>query len=82
MVSMEEQGPDGTPTHHADRTAMLVYTADGHVSVQVMYPEPGPRNRPAILIPKAGMRPPSAAMTSMNGRISLLTMFKGRTCGR
>lgn len=38
MVSMEEQAPDGTLSHHADRAAMLVYTADGHVSVQVMYP--------------------------------------------
>jgi hypothetical protein len=39
MVSMEEEGPDGTMTHHAERTGMLIYTADGHVAVQVMYPE-------------------------------------------
>ena len=38
MVSMEEQAPDGKLTHRDDRDAMLVYTADGHVSVQVMYP--------------------------------------------
>ena len=37
-VSMEEQAPDGRLTHHADRDAMLVDTADGHVSVQVMDP--------------------------------------------
>jgi hypothetical protein len=38
MVSMEEEGPGGTMTHHTERTGMLVYSADGHVSVQVMYP--------------------------------------------
>jgi len=38
MVSMEEEGPDGTMTQHAERTGMLVYSADGHFSVQVMYP--------------------------------------------
>ncbi len=41
MVSMEEQGSDGSVTPHADRKGMLVYSADGHVSVQVMYPEAG-----------------------------------------
>ncbi len=38
MVSMEEQGADGKLTHHSDRTAMLLYTRDGHLSVQVMSP--------------------------------------------
>ena len=41
MVSMEEQSADGKVTHHTDRSGMLVYSADGHVSVQVMYPESG-----------------------------------------
>ena len=39
MVSMEEEESDGTITHHTERTGMLIYTADGHVAVQVMYPE-------------------------------------------
>ena len=39
MVSMEEEGPDGAMTRHTERTGMLIYTADGHVAVQVMYPE-------------------------------------------
>jgi hypothetical protein len=39
MVSMEEQGPDGKVTRHADRQGMLLYSRDGHMSVQVMYPE-------------------------------------------
>lgn len=38
MVSMEEAGPTGAMTRHTERTGMLVYSADGHVSVQVMYP--------------------------------------------
>jgi hypothetical protein len=39
MVSMEEEGSDGAMTRHTERSGMLIYTADGHVSVQVMYPE-------------------------------------------
>lgn len=39
LGSMEEQGPDGKVTRHTDRKGMLVYTRDGHMSVQVMYPE-------------------------------------------
>lgn len=39
MVSMEEEGPNGTLTRHTERAGMLVYSADGHVSVQVMYPQ-------------------------------------------
>lgn len=39
MASMEEVGPDGAMTTQTERSGMLIYTADGHVSVQVMYPE-------------------------------------------
>lgn len=38
MVSMEEAELDGTMTHHTERSGMLIYTADDHVAVQVMYP--------------------------------------------
>lgn len=38
MVSMEEPGPDGTLTRRTERTGLLSYSTDGHVSVQVMYP--------------------------------------------
>jgi Lipocalin-like domain len=41
IVSMEEQGQDGRLEHHTDRTGMLLFTLDGHFSVQVMYPESG-----------------------------------------
>jgi Lipocalin-like domain len=41
IVSMEEQGQDGRLEHHTDRAGMIVFTADGHFSVQVMYPESG-----------------------------------------
>ncbi len=51
MVSMEEQGADGKLTHHSDRTAMLLYTRDGHVSVQVMSPpESGAEANPAYSV--------------------------------
>jgi hypothetical protein len=41
MVSIEEQGQDGRLEHHTDRAGMIVFTADGHFLVQVMYPESG-----------------------------------------
>jgi hypothetical protein len=39
MSSMVDEGSDGAMTRHTERAGMLIYTADGHVSVQVMYPE-------------------------------------------
>lgn len=36
---LEEQGADGK-VHRADCTGLLVYTRDGHMSVQVMYRNP------------------------------------------
>jgi hypothetical protein len=42
LVWLEEEGADGK-VHRADCTGMLVYTRDGHMSVQVMYRNPQPR---------------------------------------
>jgi Lipocalin-like domain len=39
LAWLEEEGADGN-VHKADCTGLLVYTADGHMSVQVMYREP------------------------------------------
>ena len=39
LSSLEEGGANGK-IHKADCTGMLVYTADGHMSVQVMYRNP------------------------------------------
>ena len=39
LAWLEEQGPDGT-IHRADCTGLLVFTRDGHMSVQVMYRNP------------------------------------------
>lgn len=36
LVSLEEPSADGS-VHKADCTGLLVYTTDGHMSVQVMY---------------------------------------------
>lgn len=36
LAWLEEPGPDGK-VHKADCTGLLVYTRDGHMSVQVMY---------------------------------------------
>ena len=39
LAWLEEQGADGK-IHRADCTGLLVYTRDGHMSVQVMYRSP------------------------------------------
>ena len=39
LAWLEEEGPDGK-IHRADCTGLLVYTRDGHMSVQVMYRDP------------------------------------------
>lgn len=39
LVRLEEQGSDGK-IHSADCTGLLVYTREGHMSVQVMYQHP------------------------------------------
>jgi hypothetical protein len=38
LVSMEEPGPDGKLRHITNRKGELIYTRDGHMSVQIMYP--------------------------------------------
>ena len=38
LVSMEEPGADGKLNHITDRKGMLLYTRDGHMSVQLMFP--------------------------------------------
>ena|SRR5438067_10750389 len=37
LVWLDEPGPDGTMRRVSDAKGSLIYTADGHVSVQVMY---------------------------------------------
>jgi Lipocalin-like domain len=39
LVSMEEPGADGKLNHITDRRGMLLYTRDGHMSVQLMFPD-------------------------------------------
>lgn len=38
LVSMEEPGADGKIHSITGRQGMLIYTPDGHMSVQIMYP--------------------------------------------
>lgn len=38
LVSIEEPGAGGKLIHVTDRKGMLIYTRDGHMSVQIMYP--------------------------------------------
>ena len=39
LVRIEAPGPDGTPTSIPQPKGMLIYTRDGHMSVQLMYPK-------------------------------------------
>lgn len=38
LVSIESPGPDGKLNHFTDIKGQLIYTRDGHMSVQLMYP--------------------------------------------
>jgi hypothetical protein len=46
LAWLEEQGADGK-VHKAECTGLLVYTRDGHMSVQVMYRNPPSENKAA-----------------------------------
>lgn len=46
LAWLEEEGSDGK-IHRADCTGLLVYTRDGHMSVQVMYRNPQAATQPA-----------------------------------
>lgn len=39
LVKIDAPGPDGKPTSGPQPTGMLIYTRDGHMSVQLMYPQ-------------------------------------------
>ena len=39
LVRIEAPGPDGKPLPIAQPNGMLIYTRDGHMSVQLMYPK-------------------------------------------
>ncbi|HXS74986.1 MAG TPA: lipocalin-like domain-containing protein [Terracidiphilus sp.] len=38
LVSLDEPGAHGKLLHVTNRTGQLIYTRDGHMSVQIMYP--------------------------------------------
>jgi hypothetical protein len=39
LAWMEDEGADGKVTRVTDRRGILIYTRDGHMSVQLMYPK-------------------------------------------
>ena len=39
VVRIDAPGPDGKPMEFPQPTGMLIYTGDGHMSVQLMYPK-------------------------------------------
>jgi hypothetical protein len=39
LVRIESQGPDGKPSEAPQPTGLLIYTREGHASVQLMYPQ-------------------------------------------
>jgi len=39
LAKIDSPGPDGKSTDTAQPVGMLIYTADGHMSVQLMYPQ-------------------------------------------
>ena len=43
LARIDVPEPDGKPTSIAQPKGQLIYTRDGHMSVQLMYPSPKPR---------------------------------------
>ena len=39
LVRIDSPGPDGKPANDTQPTGMLIYTREGHASVQLMYPQ-------------------------------------------
>jgi hypothetical protein len=44
LAFLEQPGTDGKPQRRTECCGLLVYTADGHMSVQVMENEPQPKS--------------------------------------
>jgi len=72
LAWLEEQGADGK-VHKADCTGLLVYTRDGHMSVQVLYRNP-PTGTAATKRLLAHMRSTKALTPS-------LSTLKAHWCG-
>ena len=45
LIWDEEEGADGQMHRALDHTGTIVYTQDGHMSVQIMFPDPGQARR-------------------------------------
>ena len=61
LVSIEEQGADGKVNRITGLKGMLLYTRDGHMSVQIMYPQSDALH--PMTTSRAGTRLPSVATT-------------------
>jgi len=77
---LKKEGTDGK-VHRADCTGLLVYTRDGHMSVQVMYQnqQAGTAAGPGSMR-KADTRPLLADMRSTNALTPSLTMLRAHLC--
>ena len=53
LASLEQQGADGK-IHRSDSTGLLVFTRDGHMSVQVMYRNPQATNAAPVQYAQGG----------------------------
>ena len=61
LVRIDSPGPDGKPSPIPQPKGMLIYTRDGHMSVQLMYPKSA--NAQSNEYVQTGTRLPSGAMT-------------------
>jgi hypothetical protein len=75
LASLEEPGADGR-VHRSDCRGMLMYTADGDMSVQVMYrnAQSGTNASPVQYAPKEATKPRSAGMKSKTATASPLAL--------
>src|SRR5258708_21069897 len=86
LAWLEEEGADGK-IHRADCTGLLVYTRDGHMSVQVMYRNPQANSQTAtnaapVQYAQAATRPPLAHMRSTNALTTSPITLRAHCCIR
>ena len=82
LAWLEEQGADGE-VHKADCTGLLVYTRDGHMSVQVMYRNPpAGTTRRRCNMRRAATRLRLAHTRSTKALTPSPSTLKARWCGR
>ena len=81
LAGLEEPDANGE-VHKADCTGLLIYTRDGHMSVQVMYRNPQPEtNARPVQYAQGGYGPPMAPIRLTPTLTPSPSTLRARWCG-